>query len=225
MVPGDSTWPGRAVASRAGEDVEAAAVALARAGDTQGFRVLVERHSRKIYGLAYRLTGNHADAEDVVQETFLRAYRELGRFQSRASVGTWLHRIAVNCAVDAIRTRANREAFRADLGLIDALGHEPAAGDPGPERVVFSAELRRRVMEALDELTPKERAAFVLRHFEGWSIAEIGRTLRLRTNATKHSIFRAVRKMRATLEPFVAPKRPDDLSKAGQTGNRESRVP
>ena len=85
---------------------DAATVALARDGDSEAFRALVDRHSRAVYRLAYRMTGTPQDAEDVVQETFLKAYRQLGRFESRANFGTWLHRIAVNCAIDLIRSRA-----------------------------------------------------------------------------------------------------------------------
>ena len=89
---------------------DAAAVALARDGDSQAFRALVERHSRAVYNLAQRMTGSPQDAEDVVQETFLKAYKQLGRFESRSNFGTWLHRIAVNCSIDLIRSRPNREA-------------------------------------------------------------------------------------------------------------------
>ncbi len=85
---------------------DAAAVALARDGDSDAFRALVERHSRAVYRLAYRMTGSPQDAEDVVQETFLRAYRQLARFESRANFGTWVHRIAVNCSIDLIRVAA-----------------------------------------------------------------------------------------------------------------------
>src|ERR1700738_2533503 len=85
---------------------EAAAVlARARQGDSEAFRALVERHSRSLFRLTYRMTGNEQDAEDLVQEAFLRAYRQLGRFESRANFGTWLHRIAVNCSVDLLRKR------------------------------------------------------------------------------------------------------------------------
>src|ERR1700749_338148 len=77
---------------------DAATVALARDGDSEAFRALVERHSRAVYRLAPRMTGNPQDAEDVVQETFLKAYKQLGRFESRANFSTWLHRIAVNCS-------------------------------------------------------------------------------------------------------------------------------
>src|ERR687898_3261134 len=86
-----------------------AVLARARQGDGDAFRALVERHSRRAFQLAFRMTGNEQDAEDVVQESFLRAYRQLGRFESRANFATWLHRIAVNCSIDLIRGRKNQE--------------------------------------------------------------------------------------------------------------------
>jgi RNA polymerase sigma-70 factor, ECF subfamily len=81
------------------EQNDGVAVALAQAGDSDAFHALVERHSRAIFRLAYCMTSNEQDAEDVVQETFLRAYKRLKQFESRANFGTWLHRIAVNCAL------------------------------------------------------------------------------------------------------------------------------
>jgi len=182
---------------------DTAAVALARDGDSDAFRGLVERHSRAVYRLAHRMTGNPQDAEDVVQETFLKAYRQLGRFESRANFGTWLHRIAVNCSIDLIRGRKHQETSHdaADLDMLDS-GDEQRT-DPSPERLMLSTEVQERVGRAMDGLTSMERAAFVLRHFEGQSIEEIGRALGLKANAAKHSIFRAVRKMRLALEPFV----------------------
>jgi RNA polymerase sigma-70 factor (ECF subfamily) len=183
---------------------DAAAVALARGGDSEAFRALVERHGRAVYRLACRMTGNPSDAEDVVQETFLRAYRQLGRFESRANFGTWLHRIAVNCSIDLIRSRPHRESTH-DVADLEHFGAAEAA-DAGrtPERLMLSTEVQERIASAMSALSPMERAAFVLRHFEGDSIEDISRALGLKTNATKHSIFRAVRKMRVALEPFVA---------------------
>src|ERR1700712_3237650 len=88
---------------------EAAAVlARARQGDSDAFRALVETHSRSVFRLAFRITGNQQDAEDVVQESFLRAYRQLGRFQERAHFGTWLYRIVANCSVDLMRAKQSR---------------------------------------------------------------------------------------------------------------------
>ena len=75
-----------------------------RGGDDDSFRILVERHSRAIYRSAYRITGNAADADDVVQETFLRAYRAIDRFDARATFTTWVHRIAINCSVGMPRS-------------------------------------------------------------------------------------------------------------------------
>jgi len=179
------------------------AVARARGGDSQAFRELVERHSRTIFRLAHRMTGNEHDAEDVVQDTFLRAFRQLDRFEARANFGTWLYRIAVNCSIDLMRRR--RETTTGDADEMERMATTaPGRPDaPDLDRLVFSAEVRQRVAGALERLSQMERAAFVLRHFEGQSIAEIGRALGLRTNATKHSIFRAVRKMRVALEPLV----------------------
>src|SRR5512140_261487 len=185
------------------DGTDAAIVAQVRGGDSDAFGLLVDRHSRAIFRLAFRMTGNAQDAEDVVQETFLKAYRQLGRFESRANFSTWLHRIAVNCSIDLIRTRRHQESAHdgPDLERYEATAEERA--DHSPERLMLSTQVHERVHEAMGALSPMERAAFVLRHFEGHSIEEIGRTLGLKTNATKHSIFRAVRKMRAALEPFV----------------------
>jgi RNA polymerase sigma-70 factor, ECF subfamily len=184
---------------------DAAAVALARDGDSEAFRALVERHSRAIYRLAYRMTGNPSDAEDVVQETFLRAYKQLSRFESRANFGTWVHRIAVNCSIDLIRSRPHREAGH-DAADLEQFGAAEAAdaGRPSPERLTLSTEVQERINGAMAALSQMERAAFMLRHFEGQSIDEISRALGLKTNATKHSIFRAVKKMRTALGPLVA---------------------
>jgi RNA polymerase sigma-70 factor (ECF subfamily) len=185
---------------------DAAAVALARDGDSDAFRALVERHSRAVYRLAYRMTGSAHDAEDVVQETFLKAYRQLPRFESRANFGTWLHRIAVNCSIDLIRARPHRESGHdgSDLEQFGAAIENTDATGRSPERLMLSTEVQRRIDEAMSGLSRMERAAFILRHFEGRTIDEISGSLGLKTNATKHSIFRAVRKMRIALEPFVA---------------------
>jgi RNA polymerase sigma-70 factor (ECF subfamily) len=184
---------------------DAATVALARDGNSEAFRALVEDHSRAVYRLAHRMTGNPSDAEDVVQETFLRAYRQLSRFESRANFGTWIHRIAVNCSIDLIRARPRRESGQEadDLDRIGAAPITSKAVEASPERLMLSTEVQQRIGRAMSALSEMERAAFVLRHFEGHSIDEISAALGLKANAAKHSIFRAVKKMRVALEPFV----------------------
>ena len=179
----------------------AAVLARARQGDNEAFRALVERHSHSVFRLAYRMTGNEQDAEDVVQESFLRAYKQLGRFESRAQFATWLYRIAANCSVDLMRARqARHDQSRRES--LDAAGQLPSADAPNPQRLAESAEIDRRVQDALGALSPLERAAFTLRHYEGRSIDEICATLGLGTSAAKHSVFRAVKKLRAALAPL-----------------------
>jgi RNA polymerase sigma-70 factor, ECF subfamily len=199
-------------------------VAQAQSGDEQAFRRLVERHGRGVFQLAFRLTGSEPDAEDIVQDAFLKAYRELKRFEARSSFRTWLHRITVNCSYDLLRTRPRHKAESLDAGEGgEAEGQsrgarvEPEADDTSrPDRLAFGAEVQDRVRTAMNLLTPTERTAFVLRHFEGRSLEEIGETLGLRTGATKHSIFRAVQKMRRALAPIVG---------AGTVGSRGNLQP
>jgi len=185
-----------------GESDEAA-VARARAGDPEGFRVLVERHSHALFRLAYRMTGNEQDAEDVVQEAFLRAYRRLDRYESRAGFGTWLYRITVNCSLDLIRRRLLERRDPAAGDASETMKSIPA-GEPGPDRLAFGVEVRHKVALALAELSPKERVAFVLRHFEGRSIDEISRAMGGRPDAAKNCIFRAVQKLRRALDPLMS---------------------
>lgn len=174
-------------------------VGRVRSGDDEAFRLVVERHTRPLYRTAYRITGNAADADDVVQETFLRAYRAVDRFDARASFTTWLHRIAINCALDLIDSRKRRDGRISPDEDLSTLASQAAT----PERVVHSLEMQRAVAQAMDQLSGNERTAFVLRHFEGMPLDEIGRVLGTQLNATKNTVFRAVRKLRAQLQPFT----------------------
>src|SRR5207248_8685405 len=116
-----------------------AVLARAQQGDNEAFRALVERHSRSVFRLAFRMTGNEQDAEDVVQESFLRAYRQLARFESRANFGTWLYRIVANCSVDLMRAKQSRHDQTRSESLDEVMAMS-AADVPGPERMAQSAE-------------------------------------------------------------------------------------
>lgn len=180
---------------------DATLVERARVGDAEAFRELVERYSARIFRLAWRVLGDEASAEDAVQETFLRAYRALARFDARSQFATWLHRIAANTAVEILRQHQRSRQERIDEGTGEA-----SSADPGPDRRALSQEVERAVRGALADLSPMERAAFVLRHFEGRSIAEICGALGLRESAGKQAIFRAVQKLRRSLEPLYVPQ-------------------
>jgi RNA polymerase sigma-70 factor (ECF subfamily) len=180
--------------------VDLATVLADNGADARGsFAALVERYGPHMYRLAFRLTGNEQDAKDVVQESLMRAYRGLDRFEGRADPGTWFHRIVVNCSLDLMRTvrsRPDRQRPEPLRNVADAIPSTAA----NPERLAASGELRRQIASALEQLTPLERAAFTLRHFEERSIDEIARILGIRGNAAKQHIFRAVRKLRAALD-------------------------
>jgi RNA polymerase sigma-70 factor (ECF subfamily) len=185
------------------EASDPALVARALAGDDDAFRMLAERHSLSVFQLAYRLTANEQDAEDVVQETFLRAFRNLKRYESRSLFSTWLHRIAANYSLDLLRARkhfVDRAPVEGGIDWLEAV----ASSGPSIDQLAYSTQIRESIEKAMNQLSPQERAAFVLRHYEQLSITEIGQMLGLAENATKHSIFRAVRKLRRVLEPITA---------------------
>lgn len=179
-------------------------VEAAQNGDREAFAALVEAHGKNLFGVAYRLTRRRQDAEEVVQESFLRAHRRLRSFRGRSSFRTWLHRIAVRCAYDLIRYERRRR--HADLGIDPPLDPSPSVLEsdlPTPERAATSAEIQRRLNAALLRLTPKERTAFVLRHVEGFSIEEIAHCIGSSRGAAKQAVFRATGKLRELLAPLA----------------------
>lgn len=187
------------------EDNDREAIREAQAGSTDAFRALVERHSRAVFRLAYRMTGHEQDAEDTVQETFLRAWRRLQRFDGRAKFSTWLYTIASNCALDMVRARKRRGEVTGEAHSEEdasAFAAVPAAA-PSPERLAESGQIAERVRAALNGLSDAERAAFLLRHFEGAPTAEISRALGCSDASSRQSVFRAVQKMRLALEPVA----------------------
>ena len=187
-------------------------VTRARSGDSDAFRTLVDRHSRSVFRLAFRMTGNEQDAEDVVQESMLRAYKQLGKFDERASFGTWLYRIAANCSLDLVRSRKRRVA-EPDAGAGGRCGTGESRADrarTGSQPRAHGALAARSASGLRQPWTtsaPPNASAFVLRHFEGMGIEDVSRVLECQPGAAKHSVFRAVQKLRRALEPVVSAAR------------------
>jgi RNA polymerase sigma-70 factor (ECF subfamily) len=173
------------------------------AGDKDAYGTLVSRHSQNVFRVAFRITGDEADADEVVQEAFLRGYQRLQSFESRSEFGTWIYRIAVNCALNMINKRKIEATYR--IGEeIDPQSRQVqvADGSAGPERTLLSREIESLQAAAMQTLTPTERAAFILRHIEDRSTTEIATALEIAPNAAKQAVFRAVQKLRRSLAPL-----------------------
>ena len=177
-----------------------AAIRAILSGDKEAYGALVVRHSAKLFRVAFRITGNEADAEDVVQEAFLRGYRKLESFELRSDFGTWMYRIAVRCALDRISgARINEDSRVGEES--DPQQHQVQMADSaaGPERLLLSGEIGAMQEMAMLSLTPTERTAFVLRHMEDCTSEQIATALGIEPNAAKQAVFRAVQKVRRRL--------------------------
>ena len=182
----------------AGED-EISWVSAAKAGDASAFEVLVRRFDRKVFRIAWQITRNHEDAEDVVQMAFLNAFRGLGRFQCKARFSTWLFRIAVNESLMKVRQRHGIQAVSIDdehepgipLGLVD--------WRPNPERIYSQSELRGILENALHKLSLRDRTVVLLRDVEGLSTAETAKVMTLNISTVKSLLLRARLKLRTRL--------------------------
>jgi len=187
---------------------EFALIRAAQAGDQRAFEQLVERHDQSVLRLAYNLVRSQEDARDIYQESFLRVYKNLHLFRFDCSFHTWLYRIVTNLCLDHLRKRKVRReesaSFETGEGTRDRFDVLPETGARcDPERRLLSRELRRRVEQVLEELTPRERAVFQLRHHHGMRLRAIGEALGTTEEAAKNCLFRATQKMRQALGDFV----------------------
>lgn len=173
------------------------------AGDKEAYGALVRAHSATVFRVAFRIIGNEADAEEIVQETFLRGYQRLESFQLRSAFGTWIYRIAVNCALNRVnQPRIDAEYRHGEENDPEEKTVQVAGSDADPERSLLSSEIGAAHRMAMQRLTATERTAFVLRHMEDCSTDEIAMALGIAPNAAKQAVFRAVQKLRRELAPL-----------------------
>jgi RNA polymerase sigma-70 factor (ECF subfamily) len=200
-----------AVVSTAPPDEEGL-VARAQAGDAQAFAELVERYERKIYRLARHITGNDEDAEDVLQETFLKAYENLPGFQGQSKFYTWLVRIAVNEALMKLRRRKTGKMVSLDETIDtgeETMAREIAVWEDNPEEQYSREELRRILEEAIEALPPLYRTVFVLRDVDELSTEETALALGISVPAVKSRLLRARLQLRDKLTRFFKRKQED----------------
>jgi RNA polymerase sigma-70 factor, ECF subfamily len=185
-------------------DDEAQLVSAAKAGDTAAFEELVNRYERKIFRLGMNITQNKEDAEDVMQEAFLKSYKNLDRFQGNSRFYTWLVRIAVNEALMKLRKRRPNQ-FSLDEPLTDnddSVFRELEDWGPSPEQKFVQTELNTILTEVIGELDPIFRVTFLLRDVEGISTEETAQTLGISVAAVKSRLLRARLKLRQKLNKY-----------------------
>jgi RNA polymerase sigma-70 factor (ECF subfamily) len=173
-------------------------VARFQGGDESAFDELVVRHRRAVYALARRLTGGHAEADDLSQEAFLRAYRGLRRFRGEAGFGTWMTRIVVNLALSARRTARRELPF-------EAAGAEgPSGGPGGGPGGPADATLRRQVRRAVGRLAPRQMQVVMLKVYQGMTFREIAGAAGISVGTAKATFFQAVASLRGRLRQPAA---------------------
>jgi len=187
---------------------EAELIRAVQQGDQSAFEALVRSYDQSVLGLAMNLLRSPEDARDAYQEAFLRVYKNIHSFRFDCSFYTWLYRIVTNICLDHLRKRKIRKEEPAMVetsdGVIDrtyTMEEDRAAGDP--ERSLWNRQLSSQIGSALEQLTPRERMVFELRHYQGMRLRTIGEILDTTEEAAKNCLFRATQKMRAGLGDFV----------------------
>jgi len=189
------------------DKAETEAIREVLTGNRDAYRVLMDRYFRSVFRVAFRITGNEADAEEAAQEAFLRAYNKLPGFRQDSAFSTWITRIAMNTAINLVERRNRDLSYHAPR-----IADEPSADEStvpvadacsGPEGILLDSEAASLRRAAMATLTPMERTAFTLRHMEDLPIAEIAAALNVPANSAKQAVFRAVGKLRRSLAPLA----------------------
>jgi RNA polymerase sigma-70 factor (ECF subfamily) len=182
-------------------------VLQAQTGDKKAFRKLVERHQRRAFAIAIALVRDESDANEIVQEAFLRVYRGLGAFEGTSSFFTWLYRIVSNLSIDVMRKPSRRESEPLDPARLDAGVDQPLVSridGSDPQDVVRRAEIRARIEAALAELPPYHRGVILMREVEGMSYEEMAEAMGVSKGTIMSRLFHARRKLQSALSDCYA---------------------
>jgi RNA polymerase sigma-70 factor, ECF subfamily len=180
-------------------------IRAAQRGDTAAFETLVRQYDHAVLRLALHLTGSEADAQDIYQEAFLKAYRHIGNFRFECSFYTWIYRIVTNLCLDHLRKRQTRredahvvtDSSGQEVDLLDRVSDDRSGANP--ERDLMRRELGSKINQALTRLTPRERMVFELKHYQGLRLRTIGEMLNTTEETAKNTLFRATQKLRSAL--------------------------
>jgi len=197
-----------AVQPVSGRSEEFALIRAAQAGSQSAFEELVRSYDQNVLRMAYNVLHSQEDARDVYQEAFLRVYKNLPKFRFDCAFSTWLYRIVANLCLDQLRRRKVRKE---DAAAVETVGGQvdrfqfvaEHRADVDPQRQLLSAQVGTKIQEVLEQLTPRERVVFEMRHYQGMRLRAIGEALGVTEEAAKNCLFRATQKMRAALGDFV----------------------
>jgi RNA polymerase sigma-70 factor (ECF subfamily) len=174
-------------------------IRAAQRGDRTAFETLVRQYDQAVLRLAMHLTGSDADAHDIYQEAFLKAYRHIGNFRFECSFYTWIYRIVTNLCLDHLRKRQTRKEDP-PIDVLERVSDDRAGANP--ERDLMRRELGAKINQALTKLTPRERMVFELKHYQGLRLRTIGEMLNTTEETAKNTLFRATQKLRSALTPM-----------------------
>jgi len=177
----------------------------AQNGDREALRLLFEENRQKIFSLAYQYVKNAEDAEDILQETFIKAYRSLHKFnpQNNMRFSPWLYRIGINCSIDYLRRNKNRKLERSDSGDLDSLSSGSGSSGSDPEYTRDRSEIREKIDQTLNRLSGRQKMIFILKHYQELTTAEIAEYLDCSEGSVKRQLFRAVQVVKKHLKGLV----------------------
>ncbi len=179
------------------KDEDFALVSRVKGGDKDAFCELVEKYKERIYFIAYRMTSNHADADDLSQEAFVKAYESIGSFRGKASFFTWLYRITMNITLNHLKKFGKNQPFELDENI-------SIAGSPvSPDKIVQQRQLHEQITEAINSLPIKEKSVVELALLEGLQHKQIAQILGCREKTVSWRLFQARKKLKEKLNSFV----------------------
>lgn len=178
-------------------------VRLAREGDREALRILFDQNKDKIFALAYHYTKNSQDAEDILQDTFIKAFRSLPRFnlQNGTRFSPWLYRIGINSSIDHLRRSKSVKKHHAEVGNLENISSDDSNSDPA--LIQQKSELREKIDQTLKTLSDQQRMVFILKHYQQLTIREIAEHLSITEGGVKKQLFRAVNSMKDSLKSLI----------------------
>jgi RNA polymerase sigma-70 factor (ECF subfamily) len=177
-------------------------VQSAQQGDMEAFRMLFEQNRQRIFSLAYQYTKNKEDAEDILQETFIKTYNYLHKYKAEndTNFSSWIYRIGINCSIDFLRRKKNKKE---DFSDWDTWEKTIPGNSSNPEDTIGMEQLREKISQLVEGLSPRQRMVFILKHYQQYSIKEIAEYLDCSEGSVKKQLFRAVSAIKNPLKKYL----------------------